>query len=270
MRPKLRPGIGLCVILLLSAGCERNPPPSGVATPKVPQVVDLSYSFEESTLYWPTSKGFQHEKVAYGRTAAGYWYASFDFAASEHGGTHLDAPIHFGEGKQSVEQIPLERLVAPGVKISVADEASRDRDYRLTAADLRAWEARAGRIPSGAIVLVHTGWGRYWGHRALYLGSDKPGDASNLHFPGIGQDAAEFLAHERQVALVGIDTASMDYGPSKDFIAHQILNGANIPGLENVAHLEQLPEKGFLLVALPMKIAGGSGAPCRIVALLNP
>jgi kynurenine formamidase len=231
--------------------------------------VDLSYPFDASTIYWPTdTEGFRHEQVAFGRTAAGYWYSSFNIAASEHGGTHLDAPIHFAEGKQSVEQIPLERLVAPGVKINIAAQAGRDRDYRLTAADITAWEARAGRVPSGAIVLIETGWGRYWGDRLMYLGSDKPGDASDLHFPGIARDAAELLV-ERRAAAVGIDTASLDHGPSQDFPTHQVLNGADIPGLENVANLDQLPEQGFLIVALPMKIAGGSGAPCRIVALLG-
>ena len=259
--------VGLSVILGLACSRERPRPDDGQA--KMPQVVDLTYSFDDSTIYWPTNKPFRHEKVAFGRTVAGYWYSSFDIAASEHGGTHLDAPIHFAEGKQSVEQVPIERHVGPGVKISIAEQAARDRDYRLTPADIRRWEERSGPIPAGAIVLIHTGWDRYWGNRAQYLGTAKPGDASDLHFPGIAADAAEFLARERQVAMVGIDTASLDYGPSREFLAHQILNGANIPGLENVANLEQLPEKGFWVVALPMKIAGGSGAPCRIVALLD-
>lgn len=261
--------LGLGVSLVLSLACERTTQTVKETTSKVRKVVDLSYAFDESTIYWPTNnEGFRHEKVSYGKTPAGYWYASFNFAASEHGGTHLDAPIHFGEGQQSVEQIPIERLVGPGIKISIVEPAGRDRDYRLTAADVRTWEARAGQIPAGAIVLIETGWGRYWGNRAMYLGSDKPGDASNLHFPGISREAAELFVG-RQVALVGIDTASLDHGPSQDFPTHQVLNGANLAGLENVANLNQLPEKGFLVVALPMKIAGGSGAPCRIVALLD-
>jgi len=266
VRRILLPWLGFS--LVISLACERNTPVR--ETPlSVPKAVDLSYPFDSSTIYWPTdTEGFRHEQVAFGRTPAGYWYSSFNIAASEHGGTHLDAPIHFAEGKQSVEQIPLERLVAPGVKINIAAQSERDRDYRLTAADITAWEARAGRIPSGAIVLIETGWGRHWGDRLMYLGSDKPGDASDLHFPGIGRDAAELLV-EHRVAAVGIDTASLDHGPSQDFPTHQILNGADIPGLENVANLDQLPEQGFLIVALPMKIAGGSGAPCRIVALLG-
>jgi kynurenine formamidase len=254
--------------ILSLASCGGTQPPTEAA-PSVPQILDLSYLFDQNTIYWPNNESFQHKQVAFGRTPAGYWYSSYTLAASEHGGTHLDAPIHFAENAQSVEQIPIERHIGPGVKISVADKAAQDRDYRITAADIQAWEQRMGPIPAGAIVLVYTGWGRHWGNRAQYLGTEKLDDASDLHFPGIAQDAAEYLAQERQVAMVGIDTPSLDHGPSRDFIAHQVLNGANIPGLENVANLEQLPENGFLILALPMKIAGGSGAPCRIVALLN-
>ena len=261
----------LAFSLFVSIACERNAPAptAEISSPQVPRVVDLTYAFDDSTIYWPTdTKGFQHEQVLYGRTEAGYWYSTYNYAANEHGGTHMDAPIHFAEGKQSVDEIPIERLVAPAVKISVAQKAAQDRDYLLTAADIEEWEARAGRIPENSIVLIETGWGRHWGDRLMYLGSDKPGDASDLHFPGIGRAAAELLV-ERRASLVGIDTASLDHGPSKDFITHQVLNGANIAGLENVANMDQLPEKGFLIAALPMKIAKGSGAPCRIVALFN-
>jgi len=259
----------LCLMAVLCVGCSTLGRRLGGGAPATPRIVDLSYSFDESTIYWPTSRPFQHEKVAFGITGDGYWYSSFNYSANEHGGTHLDAPIHFAEGKQSVDQIPIEREIGPGIKISIVAQTSRNRDYRLTADDLREWEARQGPIPRGAIVLVNTGWGQRWGDRTLYLGTATQGDASDLHFPGIGQDAAEFLSRQRNVAMVGIDTASLDYGPSKDFVVHRILYSANIPGLENVANLDKLPEKGFLVLALPMKIAGGSGAPCRIVALFD-
>jgi kynurenine formamidase len=260
-----RRSILILFLTILLSGCGGTPPD---ATPPVPRIVDLSYAFDENTVYWPDNESFQHKQVALGRTPTGYWYSSYTFSGSEHGGTHLDAPIHFAEGKQSVEQIPIEKHIGPGIKISVADKVASDRDYRITSADIQAFERRAGTIPAGAIVLIHTGWGRNWGNAVQYLGTDKINDASTPHFPGIAQDAAEFLARERQVAMVGIDTPSLDHGPSKDFIAHQVLNGANIPGLENVAGLDNLPEKGFLIVALPMKIAAGSGAPARVVALL--
>ncbi|MSO20795.1 MAG: cyclase family protein [Acidobacteria bacterium] len=236
----------------------------------VPKIIDLTYAFDERTIYWSAHEKFQHIPVAFGRTPAGYFYSSYTFAGSEHGGTHMDAPIHFAEGKLTVDQIPIERHIGPGFKISVADQAAQYPDYRITAADIQAWETKKGlTISPGAIVLIHTGWGRFWGDRKQYMGTDSAAEDAERHFPGIAQDAAEFLANVRKVSMVGIDTASLDHGPSSDFITHQVLNGANVAGLENVANLDQLPDTGYLVLALPMKIASGSGAPTRVVALLN-
>ena len=232
------------------------------------KVIDLTYSFDENTIYWPTAQPFKWEKESWGKSAGGYWYTAARYAASEHGGTHLDAPIHFGEGKVSIDEIPLPRLIGPAVVIDVRQACEKDADYRVTANDLAAWEKNNGQIPAGAIVLAHTGWGRYWPDKKRYLGTDKTGDTANLHFPGYSREAADFLAHQRQIDAVGIDTPSIDHGPSKDFIAHQILNGANIYGLENVAHLERVPPTGATIIALPMKIKGGTGGPVRIIALL--
>ena len=152
--------------------------------------------------------------------------------------------------------------------IDVRAQAAADRDYRLTVGDIRTWEAHYGRVPAGAIVIMWSGWGTYWGDKLRYLGTDTPGDVGNLHFPGFSKEAAEFLTAERDIAAIGVDTASMDYGPSKDFIVHRIINGANKPGFENVAHLDVVPARGATLIALPMKIAGGSGGPARIIAVL--
>jgi kynurenine formamidase len=153
------------------------------------------------------------------------------------------------------------------VVIDIRAQAAADRDYRLTLQDLRAWEEKHGAVPTGAIVLLRTGWGERWPDRKRYLGDDKPGDASNLHFPSYGAEAARALL-ERKVGALGVDTASIDHGPSRDFIVHQIATAANIPGLENVANLGELPPTGTWVIALPMKIAGGSGGPVRIVALV--
>ena len=226
----------------------------------------IRYSYDDQTIYWPTAQPFKWEKEAWGTSASGYWYTAARYAASEHGGTHVDAPIHFGEGKVALDELPLQRLIGPAVKIDVRKACEQDRDYRLTVADITAWEKDHGAIPANAIVLVHTGWGQFWPDKKRYLGTDAKGDTANLHFPGISKEAAEFLARERKPSGVGIDTASMDYGQSKDFIAHQVLNGANIYGLENVAFLERVPPTGATLLALPMKIKGGSGGPLRIVA----
>ncbi len=247
----------------------------GCATARVPidlqhvEIIDLTYPFSEQTLYWPNSpSGFELKRLAFGKTAAGYFYSSNAFCAPEHGGTHIDAPIHFAERGVSADQIPLRQLIAPAAVVDITAKTASDPDYRLTAEDVRAWELRNGTIQPGTIVLLRTGWGARYPDRERYFGDDTPGATDKLHFPSYGEGAARLLVNDRRVAAVGIDTASIDYGQSRDFIVHQIVNGANVPGLENIANLDRLPERGAWVVALPMKIAGGSGGPLRIVALI--
>jgi kynurenine formamidase len=238
------------------------------ADPGDRRVVDLTHAFDADTLYWPTAPfRFVWKKLTWGETEGG-WYAAGAFSAPEHGGTHLDAPVHFAAGGRSVERIPVERLVAPAVVIDVAERAASDATYRLGESDVRAFEARHGAVEPGTIVLLRTGWDRFWPDAKRYLGDDTPGDASKLRFPSYGADAARLLVEERQVAALGVDTASIDYGPSADFPVHRILAGRDVYGLENLTGLDELPPTGALLVALPMKIAGGSGAPARVIALL--
>jgi len=232
------------------------------------KLVDLTYPFSAETHHWPTAKPFHLDKISEGRTPDGYWYSSYNYGGSEHVGTHLDAPFHFAEGKWTTEQIPLGRTIGAGVVISVRRQAEKDPDYLLKVADLRVWEKLHGRIREGAIVLIHTGWGKYWGDRKRYFGTDEPGNVMDLHFPGASKEAAQFLVKQRNVKAVGIDTPSIDHGPSRDFSTHQILGAANVPIFENVAALEKLPAKGATIFALPMKIKGGSGAPLRIFAVL--
>jgi hypothetical protein len=131
-----------------------------------------------------------------------------------------------------------------------------ETDALLTAQDLRTVD-----LPRGAIVLVRTGWSRHWPDRKAYFGDDTPGDTAHLHFPGIAEDAAQLLV-ARGVAAVGIDTPSIDHGPSADFRAHLLLN-ADIPAFENLTGLEELPARDFWVIAMPMKIRGGSGGPGR-------
>ena len=232
------------------------------------KLVDLTYSLDEQTVFWPTNKPFTWEKAAWGRTSNGYWYASGDFSMSEHGGTHIDAPIHFAEGRLAVDEIPLQKLIAPAIVIDVRMLVEENHDYRLAPRDIEMWEAHNGIIPQGAVVLMLTGWGRGWPDKFRYLGSQTPSDPKTLHFPGFSKEAAEFLVKERRVDGIGLDTPSIDYGPSQDFIVHQIINGANLYGLENIANLDKLPSKGAILVALPIKIKGGTGGPVRIIAIL--
>ncbi|HEV8230873.1 MAG TPA: cyclase family protein [Thermoanaerobaculia bacterium] len=233
------------------------------------KVVDLTHPFDSETIYWPTSPTkFELTTLTSGMTEGGWFYSSNSFCAPEHGGTHLDAPIHFGRGQRTADQIPARQLVAPAVVIDVSESAAADPDYRLALADVRAGEKKHGTIPGGAIVLLRTGWSKRWPNRKRYLGDDTPGDASNLHFPSYGAEAARFLVHERRVGALGVDTASIDPGPSKDFPVHRLSAQANVPGLENLDDLESVPERGAWVIALPMKIGGGSGGPLRIVALV--
>ena len=263
------------LIGLLSACGGPSEPPTAVepatAAALVPEhLVDLTHAFGADTIYWPTdSAGFVLEVLAAGPTEQGYYYAANRFSSAEHGGTHLDAPIHFAAGRPTTDQIPLERLVAPGVVIDVSEPAAADRDYLVAVADFEAWEGRHGRLPDGAIVLLRTGYGRFWPDRASYLGTDLTGPEAvpELHFPGLDPEAAAWLVGQRKIAAIGLDTPSIDYGQSTSFASHVTLFEAEIPAFENVANLDQLPEKDFLVVALPMKIEGGSGGPLRIIAM---
>ena len=244
--------------------------PSGLDLRGV-DLVDLSHAYDETTLYWPTSPTkFELSSLAHGHTEAGYFYAANTFCTPEHGGTHIDAPIHFAEQGWTLGEVPLRRLVAPGVVIDISAAAEEDPDYRLSAEDVRVWEQAHGEIPPGAIVLLRTGWSRRWPDAREYLGDATAGDASNLHFPGYGVEAARLLVAQRQVAALGVDTASIDHGPSTDFMVHQIAGASNVVALENVTNLGQVPPVGSWIVALPMKITNGSGGPVRILALRQP
>jgi kynurenine formamidase len=233
-------------------------------------LVDLTHAYNAQTIYWPTEKAaFKLEPRSVGQTPGGYFYAAFAFCMPEHGGTHLDAPYHFGERQDTTDAIPLRRLIAPAVVIDVSKAALKDRDYRATPDDVLGFEKAQGRIAAGTIVLLRTGWSRHWPDRLAYLGDNTPGDASKLRFPGYGEEAARLLVEERQVAVLGIDTASIDYGRSTDYLVHRLAASRNVPGLENLTNLDRLPARGATVVALPMKIEGGSGGPVRVVAMIG-
>lgn len=234
------------------------------------EIVDLTYPFDDQTVYWPTAHDFHLETEFQGVTPKGYYYEANRFSASEHGGTHLDAPVHFAEGKNAVDQIPLESLLAEGYLIDVSGKAFENPDHQVSVEDILEWEKSHGQIPDGSIVLIKTGYGRYWPDKEKYLGTVERGEGAvaKLHFPGLHPAAATWLMQNRHIKAVGIDTASIDFGQSKDFLTHRTLFESDVPALENVAHLDRLPQQGFTVIALPMKIGGGSGAPVRIIALI--
>jgi kynurenine formamidase len=232
-------------------------------------LIDLTHAYNERTIYWPTAPTrFRLERLAYGPTPAGYFYASYSFSTPEHGGTHLDAPVHFSERGRTLDEVPLEQLIAPGVVIDVSSAAAA-ADYRLTRDDVLAFERRHGEIASGTIVLLRTGWSRRWPDVKAYLGDDTPGDASKLRFPSYGEDAARLLVDTRGAGALGVDTASIDYGRSTDFMVHRIAAARQVPGLENLTNLERLPATGATILALPIKIEKGSGGPVRVVAVVR-
>jgi len=235
------------------------------------RIVDLTYAYDADTIYWPTEAGFTLTPGHFGVTEKGYFYASNALCTPEHGGTHVDAPLHFWQSGASVDAIPLERLVGPAIVVDVTAKVTANRDYQVAVDDFLTWEKRHGLVPSGAIVLLRTGFGKYWPDRKRYLGTDERGSdaTAKLHFPGLLPHAAEWLATTRKIHAIGLDTASIDYGPSKLFESHVTLFKHGVPAFENVANLDRLPAKGFTVVALPMKIRGGSGGPLRIVALLD-
>lgn len=228
------------------------------------KLIDLTYPLNDKSPFWPGDnyQPFQLRTIA---TLEQNGVLSKTFAMPEHFGTHLDAPCHFEKGQPSVEAIRSEDLFAPGVLIDITMQAETDADYRLTRSDIAAWEQAHGRIPDRAIVLLRTGWGRFWDRMARYRNQDATG---RMHFPGFSAEAARWLVKERTVRGIGIDTLSIDHGPSKDFLVHHIVNGAGRYGLENVAHLDKLPPRDFFLIVAPIKIETGSGGPTRLFAVL--
>jgi kynurenine formamidase len=259
----------LAFVVALAAWACASPEVTPVALPDG-EIVDLSHSYDGQTIFWPTSAPFRLDKVAEGMTPAGYYYAANNFFTAEHGGTHIDAPVHFAEGRQTVDRIPLERLMGLAVVIDATDRAEQEADYQFSTDDFARWEGEHGGIPEGAIVVLRTGYSRRWPDAARYLGTSEKGQDAvrDLHFPGLHPGAARWLVANRSIKAIGIDTASIDYGQSTLFESHRVLYERDIPAFENLTALERLPPRGAVVIALPMKIAGGSGAPLRAIAIL--
>jgi len=230
---------------------------------KVP-IVDLTYPLNEQNAYWP-GPGYEPFQLKTIATLEKDGVLSKAISMPEHLGTHLDAPNHFAKDQRSVAQIPAGELFAEGVVIDISVQAGQDADYQLTRKDIADWEKEHGRIPDRAVILLHTGWGRFWTNFSRYKNQDVHGA---LHFPGYSAEAGKFLIDDRHARGLGIDTLSIDRGISKDFAVHHIVNGAGRYGLENVAHLDKLPPRGFFLTIAPIKTEEGTGGPTRIFAIL--
>ena len=272
-------GTAFVALLLCITGCAQQQAPAPASAPAPAPaptafpggaLIDLSHTFDKTTVFWPTAESFRLDKVADGVTPDGYYYAANNFFTSEHGGTHLDAPVHFAQGAQTVDQIPVDRFFGEAYLVDVVAKADAAADYQVTPDDIQQAERTQGPIPAGAILLFRTGFSRRWPDAVRYLGTAQKGaDAvKQLHFPGLHPDAARWLVANRQVKAVGIDTASIDYGQSTLYESHRVLYERMVPAFENLTNLDSLPARGAYIVALPMKIGGGSGAPLRAVAVL--
>jgi len=226
------------------------------------RVLDLSYAINDKLVPWPGDEKWFEANANATVEKDGYFTRSFWML--EHYGTHLDAPAHFPPGKTTVDQIPVRQLFGPAVVFDVRGPGTQDPDFQLRARNIEEWEIRNGRISSGSIALLRTGWASRWPDTKSYRNQDASG---KMHFPGFSAEAAKLLI-ERKVSGLGCDTMSVEYGASEDFSLHRLTLGAELYHLENLADLSALPETGAFLIVAPIKLEGGSGGPVRVFALL--
>lgn len=235
------------------------------------KILDMTYPFGDNSIYWPTGKSFKAKPMSWGINDKGWWYASNDYSANEHGGTHVDAPVHFYQNGRTMDQIPLQEWIAPAIKINVTKQCEENRDYLLKKEDITNFEKKHGKIPPKAWVIMYTGIGtRYYPDRKKVLGTDMKGieAVKKLSFPGFSLESVKFLLKERNITGIAIDTPSIDYGKSVEFLVHRELFKENKLAIENIANLDKLPPTGATLYPIPMLIEKGTGAPARIFAVL--
>ncbi|HKW17239.1 MAG TPA: cyclase family protein [Terriglobales bacterium] len=257
--------IFVLLICLLICNFALGQEPTG-ATQRITfrSVVDLTHALDETNPAYDQASAplFRAKTVA---TIEKDHYFAREICLPEHFGTHLDAPAHFASGKWTVDQIPPERLIAPLVVIDVKNHVNGNPDYQISTDDISGWEKQHGRIPETAVVIADTGWESRWHSAREYRNADSKGV---MHFPGYSLAAAKLLVEQRNVYALGIDTLSIDYGPSSDYPVHQYTLSHSLYHLENVANLARVPAGSATVISAPMKLAGGSGSPVRIFALV--
>ena len=222
------------------------------------RLVDLTHTF---TAGFPVYTGNPPSRRTLTRIDPDGFY-KLEWTFDEHSGTHMDAPAHFVAGGRFTPQLRMRELVLPIVVIVISKRAARDPDTVVTADDLRRFERRHGRIPDGALVAMDSGWAAKIGDQAAYKGGP-PGD---YHFPGFGDEAIEFLLERRNAAAIGVDTLSLDNGPSTTFSVHVNWLNADNYGLENLANLDKLPPHGATAIVGVIPWQDGSGGPARVFA----
>jgi kynurenine formamidase len=240
------------------------------------RVVDLAMPLSEDTptLVLPPPFGqtaaFKIEQISRYDENGFAWYWN-NFTVGEHTGTHFDAPVHWVTGKDladnTVDAIPPKDFIAPAVVIDISDKAATDPDYLLTVADIEAWEAEHGRIPPRSWVLLRTDWSKRTGDSYANRRED------GAHTPGPNVAAVRFLIEQRDAHGFGTETIGTDAGQAHlldpMYPAHHFFHGAGRYGLQCMTNLDLLPATGAVVIAAPLKIAGGSGSPLRIIALVG-
>lgn len=227
-------------------------------------VVDLSYVLNSKT---PDFFGdhdiyhFDHKTLV-----KDDGYSTGTFQTPEHFGTHVDAPVHFAKGAQTVDQISINKLVIPAVVIDMRKQVESNPDCLLTEAMIQDWEKEHGRIPPNSAVLLLTGWSKNWDSEQQYR---NPDSNKQMHFPSYSGEAVKFLIEQRKINAIGVDTLSIDPGVSTTYPVHKFTAQNNVYGMENLNNLDQLPAKGILLVCGPLAVEGGTGCPARIVAIID-
>ncbi|XP_037276630.2 isatin hydrolase [Rhipicephalus microplus] len=226
------------------------------------KIVDLSHHFNNETIYWDDNGIYNLNVTVYNTTRAG-WLQMDVVEDPIHGGTHFDAPLHFNKDGWDVSQVPLEMLLfVPVARVDVRHKVASDPAYLLTVDDILDREKQHARLPDGCLFIAHTGHSKYWPNRTAYLGIQADGER---RFPALTGDAASFLATQRSVNGVGLDTASVD---ASRYDAHRAILNANMFILENLVNLEKLPTLGSYAIVLPLMLDGGSGSPVRVVAIV--
>jgi kynurenine formamidase len=239
-------------------------------------VVDLTAPLSSATPVLKLPEPFSntvpftlHEISRYDeRGPAWYWN---DISTGEHTGTHFDAPVHWVTGRagQDVSQVPLTSLIAPAAVLDFSERAAADPDFLLEVDHIKEWERQHGPLPAGGWLLYRTGWDTRSGDQERFLNANETGP----HTPGVSVECARWLAEEAPVIGFGVETVGTDAGTAHSFDppfpCHSSLLGAGKYGLTQLQNLALLPPQGAMVIVLPLPITGGSGSPCRALALVE-
>ncbi|MBX3569381.1 MAG: cyclase family protein [Rhizobiaceae bacterium] len=228
----------------------------------VPKAEDLTHELHENfPTYFGAQQLFYDKKFDFAKDT----FNLYELRISEHTGTHIDAPLHFSADGRSVSELTVEDLVAPLVVIDIAAKAEGNADAQLTPDDIKAWTDKNGDLPAGAVVALHSGWGKHVGTDKFRNVGD---DGKTMHFPGFHVEAVQALIEQPSIKAIAVDTLSLDFGQSPDFIVHRTWLPTGRYGIEGLANLDKVPAKGATIVVGAPKVRGGTGGPARIFALV--